>query len=183
MSVVVPSHRGAHRLPALLEALAVQDLNGGWEVVVVVDGRADDTLALLVDWSGRLPLRVLVNDEAQGAAAALTRGFQASLGEYLVRCDDDLTVPPDLLSRHVAAHAGRTDRAVLSLTRDVFPDTPYARAYGRPANERALDAYYAEPPETRWMHLAACHSLHRRAWEASGGFDPGFAYGEDFELG
>ena len=38
-SVVVPTHRGAHRLGALLAALEMQDLAEPWEVVVVVDGR------------------------------------------------------------------------------------------------------------------------------------------------
>ena len=46
-SVIVPSHRGAHRLPALLDALARQDHPGPWEVLVVLDGVLDDSPEVL----------------------------------------------------------------------------------------------------------------------------------------
>lgn len=198
-SVIVPSHHGAHRLPHLLAQLAAQDLSGlrlsgpapaptparepRWEVVVVVDGLVDGSVDLLEGWRERLPLRVVVNETALGVAGALTRGFAAAHGSYLIRCDDDLDVGRRFVAGHVAAHAGHHDRAVLALTRDVFPDGHYARAYGRPANERALAAAYSQAAELRWMHLAACFSIHRQQWEASGGFDERFAYREDSEFG
>ena len=181
--MVVPSHHGAHRLPHLLAQLAAQECDRPWEVVVVVDGVVDDTPALLAAWHDRLPLRIVTHQVARGVAAALTSGYAAARGYYLIRCDDDLDIPPGFIAGHLAAHAGRTDRVVLALTRDVFPDTPYAAAYGRPANERALAAAYAQAPEHRWIHLAACNSFHRSAWEATGGFDARFAYGEDSEFG
>lgn len=183
LSVVVPTHHGAHRLPTLLAALARQDLQAPWDIVVVVDGIVDETPALLDSWRDRLEITVLTRTEPGGVADALTRGFDAARGTYLLRCDDDLDVPPTLLSSHVHAQAGRTDRVVLSATRDVFPDTAFAKAYGRAANRRALEAAYARPLDQRWMHLAACFSLHREAWASAGGFDARFAYGEDSELG
>jgi N-acetylglucosaminyl-diphospho-decaprenol L-rhamnosyltransferase len=69
------------------------------------------------------------------------------------------------------------------MTRDVFADTPYATAYGRPANERLVAQAYARPPEQRWRHWAACNSVPRAAYEAVGGFDPTMTYREDSELG
>lgn len=182
-SVIVATHGGAHRLPTLLAQLAAQDADAAWELVVVVDGVLDDTPRLLGEWDARAPLTVVTHAQAEGVARALSDGFAAASGTYLIRCDDDLDVPPTFVSAHLAAQAGRRDRVVLSLTRDVFPDTPYARTYGRPANERALTGYYAQRPEFRWIHVAACFSLHRDLWAASGGFDPRFAYGEDSEFG
>lgn len=182
-SVIVPSHHGAHRLPSLLTQLCEQDSAREWELVVVVDGLVDHTPDLLAEWQNRLPITVVVNENALGVAAALTAGFQRARGEYLIRCDDDLDVGKGFVEGHVGAHSGRQDRVVLSLTRDEFPPTAYARVYGREANTRALAAYYSQAPEYRWQHLAACFSLHRDVWEASGGFDPRFAYGEDSEFG
>lgn len=182
-SVIVPTHGGAHRLPALLETLAAQTGVARYEVVVVVDGVVDDTPALLDRWRQQLPLVVVTHPEAQGVAAALTSGFDVAAGTYLIRCDDDLAIPTDFIAGHLAAQGGSTSRVVLALTRDIFADTAYARAYGRRANERALAAYYAQTPELRWQHLAACFSIHREAWAASGGFDPSFPYGEDSEFG
>lgn len=183
-SVIVPTFRGAHRLPHLLAQLERQVVAGAWELVVVVDGSSDGTPQLLEAWRHRLPLTVIANPQAQGVAAALTRGFTAARGEYLIRCDDDLDVRPSFVSDHLAVQAGADDVVALALTRDLFPrTTPYTRAYGEPANLHHLAACYAEPDRLKWVHLAACFSLHRRLWEASGGFDPRFAYGEDSEFG
>ena len=105
----------------------------------------------------------------------------------MLRCDDDLTPRPGLLAGHLARHrerpAGAAPLGVISMTRDVFPETPYAAAYGRPANERLLAQAYSRPAEERWQHWAACNSVPRSAYEAVGGFDPGMAYREDSELG
>ena len=69
------------------------------------------------------------------------------------------------------------------MTRDVFADTAYAAAYGRPANERLRRQAYDRPAGERWMHWAACNSVPKAAYDAAGGFDPAMAYREDSELG
>lgn len=183
LSVITPTHHGVHRLPQLFESLAAQDVTIPFEVIVVIDGR-DDAVAELIDqWRDRLTLRTVEHEVAQGVAAALTAGFDAAEGAYLVRCDDDLTLPTHFLSGHLHHHDERTDVVVLSPTRDVFPDTPYARAYGRWANQKALHSAASRPAERRWSGVAACFSMHRDAWAQSGGFDPRFAYREDSEFG
>ncbi len=181
-SVVVPTHRGAHRLPQLLDAMSAQDFDGEWELVIVVDGVVDDSLAIL-EAEDRVPLRLIVHPESQGVVAALNDAFAKALGDVLIRCDDDLTPAPDYVRLHVAHHEGRTDVGVIGPTRDVFPDTPYARAYGRAATERSLAAAYARPADLAWIGWAANNSIRREAWAKSGGFDPRFVYGQDSELG
>lgn len=183
-SVIVPTHLGAHRLPPLLAAFADQDFSDPWELVVVVDGLGDGTLALLADWQERLPLTIVTQDAAGGVASALTRGFDTARGEVLIRCDDDLAVSRSFVTGHVEAHAGRDARVVIGATRDIFErPTPYGAAYGRMANEHALLAAYGQPAQFRWQHVAACFSLRRHLWQEVGGFDERFAYGEDSELG
>ena len=183
-SVLVPTHRGAHRLPTLLDALARQDVRDPWEVVVAVDGVLDDTPAILSSYASRLPLRVLTRSHARGVCAALNDAYAAATGDVLIRCDDDLTPAPGMVRRHVAWHERSSHPVgVIGATRDVFEDTPYARAYGRPANARQLAGVYRRAPDRRWLHWAAHNSLTRESWDLVGGFDPRFAYGEDVELG
>lgn len=182
-SVVVPTHRGAHRLPDLLDAMARQDFDGTWELIVVVDGVVDESLAILESYRDRLPLRTIVHETSQGVVAVLNDAFSQALGDVLIRCDDDLTPGPSFVSRHVSHHVDRTDVGVIGPTRDVFPETPYARAYGRPATERSLAAAYVRDEAQRWIGWAANNSIHRDAWARAGGFDPRFVYGQDSELG
>jgi GT2 family glycosyltransferase len=183
VSVVVPTHGGARRLPVLMEALLRQDFTGPWELLVAVDGVVDDSVEVLDSYAGRLPLRVLVNAEPRGVVATLNDAFGQARGQVLVRCDDDLTPAPDFLSRHLAWHDGRTDVGVVGPTRDVFPETRYAAVYGRPANGKLLAAIYGRDADSTWMSWAAHNSVHREAWARAGGFDPRFVYGQDSELG
>ena len=135
----------------------------------------------------RLPLRLIEPTGVGGVSAALAAGYEAARGEIVLRCDDDLTPPPGFVAGHLARHRGRPKGApplgVVSLTRDVFSETTYAKAYGRPANEHLRQEAYVRPAGERWMHWAACNSVPRSAYEAVGGFDPDMTYREDSELG
>ncbi len=187
VSVVVPTRGGAARLPVLLEALAAQQLEEAWEVVVVLDGDVDGSSGLLARYVDRLPLRVIEPVGGEGVSAALATGYQEARGDIVIRCDDDLTPAPDFVFRHLRWHRARPEGApplgVIAMTRDVFAATPYADAYGRPANRRLLEQAYARPADERWQHWAACNSVPRSAYLAAGGFDPGMDYREDSELG
>ncbi|MGW5238587.1 glycosyltransferase family 2 protein [Monashia sp. NPDC004114] len=183
-SVIVPTYNGAHRLPALLDALVTQDLSETWEVVVALDGVHDETPELLDRYAARLSLRTVISVAPRGLSATLNAGYAAARGHVLIRCDDDLSPASDMVRRHVAWHESSTSPVgVIGLTRDLFDDTPYASSYGRPANERHLAAAYARDPDRRWMHWAAHNSITRESWERVGGFDTRFRYREDGDLG
>jgi GT2 family glycosyltransferase len=187
LSVVVPTRGGATRLPVLLDALAAQVLDEPWEVIFVLDGDVDGSRGVIEAYADRLPLRIIDPAGDGGVSAALAAGYDAALGEIVLRCDDDLTPAPGFLAGHLAHHrrrpVGAPPLGVISLTRDSFTDSPYAVAYGRPANERLLRQACARPADERWMHWAACNSVPRAAYVAAGGFDPAMSYREDSELG
>ncbi|WP_052226235.1 glycosyltransferase [Microbacterium mangrovi] len=183
-SVIVPTYRGEERLPELLERLTVQDYDGPWEVVVALDGELDGSRAVVAAYEDRLALRVIASPESRGVVATLNDAYAAAAGDVLIRCDDDLSPRADMVRRHVGWHAGdAVALGVIGATRDVFADTPYARAYGVPANRRALAAIAGRAPDKRWMHWAAHNSITRETWNRVGGFDPRFEYGEDSEFG
>lgn len=182
-SVIVPTHRGAHRLPELLDALASQDYGGVWELIVVVDGVLDSTVELVDSYRDRLPLILLVHDEPRGVVAAMNDGIRAANGRIIIRCDDDLTPAPFFLRVHMKHHSHGRLVGVIGPTRDVFPDSPYARAYGEPATARSLAAAYAREASYRWIGWAANNSVSRQVLTNLKGFDPRFVYGQDSELG
>lgn len=187
LSVVVPTRGGATRLPALLHALTLQAVDEPWEVVVVLDGDVDGSRLVLDEYAHRLPMRVVERDGGDGVGAALRAGYAEAVGEIVLRCDDDLTPPVGFLAAHLARHRSRPPGAaplgLVSPTRDVLPDSAYAAAYGRPANERLLALARDRPADRRWEHWAACNSVPRDAYLAAGGFDATMTFREDSELG
>ena len=183
VSVVVPSRGGAGRLPSLLDRLAAQT-QSDWEAIVVLDGDVDNSAAVVERCRPTLPVRVVTFPENRGRSAALNAGFDAADGEILVRCDDDLAPKPDFLRRHVEAHRDGPV-GVIGMCRNIFPQTPYATAYGRPAYARQRAGAYAAPPEQRWHFWGGNISIDRESWDRVGPYDPDFrAYGwEDVDWG
>lgn len=181
-SIVIPSRGGAGRLPHLVRCLQSQTRDD-WEALVVVDGDIDGSEALMDQVDDRR-FRVLVFPENRGRVAALNAGFEAGRGHVLIRCDDDLRPRPDYVHHHVEAHEGRTV-GIVGLYRNVYPDTPYAAAYGRPMDETFRKQAYASTPARTWRYWAGNCSITRETWASIGPYDPDYrAYGwEDVDYG
>ena len=184
-TVIVPSYRGVNRLPQLLDSLAVQqDGTPSFEVIVVVDGVDDGSVALLKNES-RLDLRSIVFPENRGRVAALNAGFEAARGDVLIRCDDDLVVPSGYVAAHFDAHASGDPVGVVGPTRDIHAPSAYARAYGEDAARKSYAHVLSRPPAERWRLWAASCSITKSTWESIGAYDDRYkAYGwEDVDYG
>jgi glycosyltransferase involved in cell wall biosynthesis len=183
-SVVVPTRGGAQRLPGLLACLAEQT-HPDWEAVVVVDGDVDGSVAVLDAAAAHLPVRVVELPENRGRSTALNVGHAAAHGDVLIRCDDDLRPTAGYVAAHVAHHQDAAPVGVVGLYRNVFPETWYARAYGRAWDEEHRHEAYAADPGRRWHYWAGNVSVTRDTWEQVGPYDTGFrSYGyEDVDWG
>lgn len=180
-SIVIPSRGGAQRLPGLLSALAAQD-DTEWEAIVVLDGDIDDSEAVVADYA-HLPVRSIVFPENRGRVAALNAGFEAATGDVLIRCDDDLVPTPDYVRRF--KQTVLAGKAAIGLYRNVLPNTPYAAAYGRDADQKFRAGAYAAGPSGAWRYWAGNCAISRDHWEQIGPYDPDYrAYGwEDVDYG
>jgi glycosyltransferase involved in cell wall biosynthesis len=184
-SIVVPTYRGAERLPGLLDSLAGQVRGTApFEVVLVIDGIDDGTVEI-ARREYRVPLRHILLPENRGRVEALNTGFAAARGEVLIRCDDDLVVPTGYVAAHIAAHEGSTTVGVVGPTRDVHSPTPYAHAYGFDAAERSYAHVLSSPSSQRWRLWAASCSVSRSTWDEIGPYDDRYrGYGwEDVDYG
>lgn len=182
-SIVVPSRGGAERLPVLVASLREQT-EQDVEMIVVVDGDVDDSASVVRRLGADAPVRAIVFEENRGRAAALNAGFFAATGDVLIRADDDLELEPDFVAHHVRLHE-EASRGVVAMCRDVFPDSPYARAYGIEADVAIRSAAFETPADRTWEWWSGNVSTTRDDFHAVGGYDESFrAYGwEDVEWG
>lgn len=183
VSIVVPSRAGAERLPRLLDALRRQE-GCNWEAVIVLDGDIDGSAQVVTDHAADLPVRTVTFPENRGRAAALNAGFDAAGGEVLVRMDDDVEPRADFAAQHALLHCGRRI-GIVGPCEDVFPDTAYARAYGRPAEARVRAESYATAPGEGWRLWSGNVSVTREVYDEVGPYDTDFReYGwEDVDWG
>jgi glycosyltransferase involved in cell wall biosynthesis len=163
VTVVTPTHNRSGRLVRLLDALRAQTLPAErFEVVVVDDASSDDTQEVLAAQAARgdLRLRVIRQEQAQGAAAARNEGWRAAESAVVAFTDDDCRPAPEWLE--AGLRAGARERIVQGRV-EYDPEErhllgPFSRALG----VDHLDGWYA----------TANIFYPRAIIEQVGGFDP-----------
>lgn len=105
IAAILTTYNRAHLLPRVLEGFIHQRLAPDrFELVVIDDGSADDTQAVLAGFAGRLPMMRVFRQNQAGLAAAKNFGIFVSRAPILLFLDDDDVPQPSLLTAHLAGH-------------------------------------------------------------------------------
>ncbi len=104
VSLIVPTYREAESLPALLDRVGRLRAESGipGELVLVDDDSRDGTEEL-VRSRGEEWVRLIVRRGRRDLSLAVLEGFGAARGEIFAVMDADLSHPPEVLPRMVAA--------------------------------------------------------------------------------
>jgi GT2 family glycosyltransferase len=90
VSVVIATFNGIETLGEQLDALAEQDWQGSFEVLVSDNGSTDGTQALIQRYAERFPRLVSVDSsDVPGVSHARNVGASAATSDYLLFCDQD----------------------------------------------------------------------------------------------
>ena len=187
LSVVVPTFNRRSILKRTIPALLKQrGVGAEFEVIVVVDGSTDGTLALLNEM-GTAPRLRIVAQRNRGLAAARNRGAAEARGEILLFLDDDMMADPDLAAIHLAEHGTASDRVVLGALGLAEGVRRSFLKVGVEAWSRDMERRLSAPGyRLRFDDWSFAHaSIGRALFLGLGGFDEMFvAYGnEDYDLG
>src|SRR5262245_13082309 len=131
LSIVIPAHNEAQRLPATIRALAAFLAARPWavEIVVVDDGSTDRTAEAAIEAGAAGPIRVLSLGENRGKGAAVRRGIGEARGACVGFVDANLPYALDALDLAMARLAGGAD-VVLGARR--LPGSSEVRGYTWP---------------------------------------------------
>ncbi len=164
VSVVVATHDRAARLRALLASLRSQTIGtDAFEVIVVDDGSADDTAAVLAAERavGTLDLQVVTHERAQGPGAARDAGWRLARAPLVAFTDDDCRVSPGWLEAGLAAWGDDAELVVQGRTDPDPEEASRIGAFTRTVRVEALGPFYQ-----------TCNIFYPRALlERVGGFD------------
>ena len=122
ISVVVPTYNYAHLLPRALDSVLGQK-DENVELIVVDDGSADHTAAVLADYQARHPSLQVIRQANSGAAAARNRGIAQAGGSYVLLLDaDDELLPGAISALQVQVRGQPQLGMVLGAQISVYPD-------------------------------------------------------------
>ena len=96
LSIVVPVYNGADTIASLVAAIEGLEVPGGVEVVLVVDGSPDNSLAVCRALlpTAKIPLTVVDLARNFGEHNAVRAGLHQARGRHVITMDDDLQNPP-----------------------------------------------------------------------------------------
>ncbi len=125
VSVVIPAHNGAARLPTVLAALSAQTLpRDEVEISVVDDGSTDDASAV----AAALGARVVRPPHNVGQGAATNLGIAAATAPVIAFTDDDTIPEPQWLEQGLRAIADSPGGLVAGHVELVLPERPTVAA-------------------------------------------------------
>jgi glycosyltransferase involved in cell wall biosynthesis len=174
LSVVIPCLNEERTLGRQLEALAVQEADFPWEVVVADNGSTDRTVEVARGFAGRLPALNVVHEPRRGRHHACNAGAAAARGELLVFVDGDDEALPGFLEamrRGLAVHpvaAGRLEHNRLA---------PGAAHFGCVQTDGLREGTGFLPAAS-----GGCLGVRREVFEAVAGFRNAPAFAEDVDL-
>lgn len=184
ISIIIPTHNRRDSLKRMLDGLRAQTFGPDKiEVIVVVDGSTDDTVAMLKSYPAPFGLQVLTQAN-QGPSVARNLGATAARGRWLLFLDDDIDPTPSLIEAHVRVHQEGPGRVVLG------PYPPVSEGRGLLEFEMRLwwEAHFKElcRPGHRFTYrdlLTGNLSIEAGQFKTLGGFETSMRVHEDYEFG
>ena len=178
VSVVIPVGRVDTTLERQLHAVAVQELNEPFEVILSLntpEAGAAEALNTIVENLIDDRFRVVDSTALRGAAHARNAGIGAASGQRVAFCDADDLVHVGWLAelmRELEKYDAVSGRVI-----DVFPEERMA-GWRPPATSGSLPNFMGVP-----YVLTGNLAVKRDAFEAAGGFDESLTRCEDIALG
>jgi glycosyltransferase involved in cell wall biosynthesis len=173
VSVVIPARNAAHTLDDQLEALAGQEFDEPWELIVVDNGSTDATADIVRRRAEQLPALRVVNCDRRGINCARNAGVHAARGDRILLCDADDVVAAGWL-RTLAGALGEWDVVGGMTETGTLNDHSVQRSRGNPVSGTLPTAH-------RFMTYAigANMGFRRDVFDRIGGFDEAFTKGSD----
>ena len=99
VSVIIPVYNCEAFLPQCIESLQAQTMQE-IEMIFVCDASPDDSLSILRRYEQEdSRIRVIAFEQNRGVSAARNAGIEAASGEYVIFCDSDDWVEPQMYQR------------------------------------------------------------------------------------
>jgi len=111
ISIIIPVYNQAEKLAKCLASITAQSYQD-FEIIIVNDGSSDDPRAWYEAYKGLLNDKIsLIDQSNQGSNPARNRGAREARGQFLLFCDADIIMKPEMLQLLLSALTEHPDKA------------------------------------------------------------------------
>jgi hypothetical protein len=179
VTVVLPVYNGARFLRGAIDSLLVQTYRD-FELLVIDDGSHDESAEIAHSYE-RLDtrVRVLRNETNQGLARTLNRGLDEARAELVARQDADDVSHPRRLETQVAFLQAHRDVALVGAQGwEIDATGHHVGRFDKPREAEGIA--WTMMFDNAFLHTSVL--FRRDAVRSAGGYDPAYAYCQDYEL-
>ena len=182
ISVCIPVLNGAQRLPECLSSLRALDYPADLIEIVIADGGSTDATREIALSFGASVLE----NPGKTVAAGRNVSFSAATGTFIASTDDDCIVPPDWVTRALAAFDAPDVAAVGGISRLPKTSGPWSEAANHVFRLASRSGYsvQADHLDTGDVgDLPGCNVIYRtEAVRETGAFDEALVTAEDVDF-
>ena len=174
----MPVRNGGRYLELAVASIIAQTMRE-WELIAIDDGSTDATMSILQRFAAADGRITVLSGEGTGIVAALNQGIAASRSELIARMDADDIAMPERLARQIELMAARPDLLASGSTAiriDTFGKV--TGLFSVPTDAFAIS--HEMMRRSPFIHPTMI--IRRGALMAAGGYRPGCAYAEDYDL-
>ena len=184
VSVLVPVYGVEKFIERCARSLFNQTMTDDIEFIFVNDGTPDNSIGILKDTIREFPereknIRIINHDGNKGLAVARVTGVKAARGEYVIHCDSDDWVEPDMYRlMYESAKANDADIVVCGY----FTEAGERKGIHRPSLLSGREERASNILRIQKMHQFLWQRLVRKEYYDKYDFkaDPAVTYCEDF---
>ncbi|UYO56368.1 glycosyltransferase [Rhodopseudomonas palustris] len=177
VSVIMPVRDGKRWVAEAIRSVQNQTLHD-FELLVIDDGSADATPAILADAAAADPRIVVLTQHRDGLVAGLNRGLSAARAPLIARLDADDIALPERLARQVDYMAAHPDVVLLGGWATIIDENGQPK--GREMRPSPNDLRATLMKKSPFIHPTVM--LRAEAARRVGGYHAAFEAGEDYDF-
>lgn len=177
VSVILPVRDGARWLREAVDSVLAQTLSD-LELLVIDDGSADATPAILDEIRARDPRVIVVRQNREGLVAALNRGLAQARAPLIARLDADDVALPGRLARQCDELRAHPELVLLGGWAEIIDEHGAARGRQMRPNPQGLRETLAK--KSPFIHPTVM--FRTDAARRVGGYRAAFEAGEDYDF-
>ena len=138
LSIIIPAHNEAERLPTSLGAVKrfISSLPFETEVIVVENNSSDGTAEIVREWMKTMPQLRLISLAQPGKGNAIRTGMLAAQGEYRFMADADFSMPVEEIRKFLSGGKPLAPVAIASR------EAPGSKRIGEPFYRHLIGRVY-----------------------------------------